>query len=155
MYWQIRYALDLYPAVQTKSVMNSLCSASYWCAISSSSLVLEQNCAISTADTQLDPEVGFKLFLFTYSCWIDVAIKESGWCHLILRKSRWCPKWLLSRWSGQNTTIGGTQCVLYENFNWNCIFFLKHQRWWHTNMVKMIMKISRMLPRWLPNQIFN
>ena len=31
----------------------------------------------SPADTQLDLEVGFKLFFFTDSCWLDVAIEES------------------------------------------------------------------------------
>ena len=32
---------------------------------------------LSPADTQLDLEVGFKLFFFTDSCWLDVAIEES------------------------------------------------------------------------------
>ena len=40
--------------------------------------LITHNLSFSPADTQLDLEVGFKLFFFTDSCWLDIAIEESG-----------------------------------------------------------------------------
>ena len=39
-------------------------------------------CVYSPADTQVDLEVGFKLFFFTDSCSPDLAGQESDWCHI-------------------------------------------------------------------------
>ena len=52
-------------------------SKGYWTVVYSLRFAtLFEHC--SPADTQLDLEVGFKLFFFTDSCWLDFAIKESG-----------------------------------------------------------------------------
>ena len=32
----------------------------------------------SPTETKLDLEMGFKVFFFTDSCWLDVTIEESG-----------------------------------------------------------------------------
>ena len=41
------------------------------------------------ADTQVDLEVGFKLFFFTDSCSPDLAGQESDWCHIGIIEAFW------------------------------------------------------------------
>ena len=49
---------------------------------SSINLKVPKGSLISPADTQVDLEVGFKLFFFTDSCSPDLAGQESDWCHI-------------------------------------------------------------------------
>ena len=65
------------------------------------------------------------------------------------RKSRWHPKWELntSIWFGQSIAVICIQCAfLFANIWWNYIIYK-----YTGNCILALSKITRMLPKWLPN----